>query len=77
MVWKSIPSQKKLGQQLKYAAAQGFRVAVIAGEQEFLARTCQVKDLQARHSQEISLDGEDDLRRALAAILIGDNSSAG
>jgi histidyl-tRNA synthetase len=40
------PEPKKLGQQLKYADARGFRVALIAGSQEIAASTCQVKDLR-------------------------------
>ncbi len=39
------PEAKKLGQQLKYADKRGFRVALVAGEDEFAAGTVQVKDL--------------------------------
>jgi histidyl-tRNA synthetase len=35
----------KLGKQLQYADRKGFRVAVIAGEREFAAGQCQIKDL--------------------------------
>ena len=41
-----FPDPKKLGQQLKYADRRGFRVALIAGGNEFQAGVCQVKDLQ-------------------------------
>jgi histidyl-tRNA synthetase len=49
------PDAKKLGQQLKYADQRGFRVALIAGDREFAANVCQVKDLQSGTSQECSL----------------------
>ncbi len=49
------PEPKKLGQQLKYASHRGFRVAVIAGEDELARNVCQVKDLEARTSVEVSL----------------------
>ena len=39
------PEPKKLGQQLKYADRRGFRLAVIAGENEWANSTCQIKDL--------------------------------
>jgi histidyl-tRNA synthetase len=39
------PEAAKLGKQLQYADRKGFRVAVIAGEREFTADECQVKDL--------------------------------
>ena len=41
-----FPEPKKLGQQLKYADRRGFRVALIAGQDEFARGVCQVKDLQ-------------------------------
>ncbi len=49
------PEPRKLGQQLKYAAQRGFRLAVIAGSREFEAGQCQVKDLQTGESQLCSL----------------------
>jgi histidyl-tRNA synthetase len=49
------PEPKKLGQQLKYASDRGFRAAIIAGDDEFAAGTCQVKDLAARTSQEVKV----------------------
>ena len=48
------PDPKKLGQQLKYADQRGFRIAVIAGDNEFAAGTVQIKDLQSGESQEVS-----------------------
>lgn len=42
------PDAKKVGQQLGYAEARGFKVAVIAGDQEFAAGVWKVKDLAKR-----------------------------
>jgi histidyl-tRNA synthetase len=42
-----FPQAKKLPKQLQYADRKGFRVALIAGSDEFAAGTWQVKDLQA------------------------------
>jgi histidyl-tRNA synthetase len=39
------PEPAKLGKQLQYADRKGFRIAVIAGEREFAAGECQIKDL--------------------------------
>ncbi len=39
---------KKLGQQLKYAESRGFRVALIAGPDEFVQGMWQIKDLTRR-----------------------------
>ncbi len=49
------PEPKKLGQQLKYADRRGFRLAVIAGENEFSAGTCQIKDLATGQSITVAL----------------------
>ena len=49
------PEPKKLGQQLKYADQRGFRFAVIAGQREFEAGQCQVKDLRTGQSVECAL----------------------
>jgi histidyl-tRNA synthetase len=49
---------KKLGQQLKYADRRGFRVALIAGGNEFRAGTCQVKDLQTGSQQDVPLEAD-------------------
>jgi histidyl-tRNA synthetase len=51
-----FPEAKKLGQQLKYADRRGFRVAIIVGEDEFAAGTCQVKDLATGQSTTIRRD---------------------
>lgn len=53
------PEAKKLGKQLQYADKQGFRAALIAGENEFAAGECQVKDLAAGTSATVPYDGAD------------------
>ncbi len=50
-----FPDAKKLGQQLKYADRRGFRLAVIAGEDEFRDGTCRIKDLATGEQQDVSL----------------------
>jgi len=47
------PEPKKLGAQLKYADRRGHRLAVIVGEQEWEAGTCQLKDLSTKESREL------------------------
>jgi len=47
--------QVKLGKQLQYADRKGHRVAVIAGEREFAAGECQVKDLASGESVAVQL----------------------
>ncbi len=42
------PEAKKVGQQLKYAESRGFRVALIAGPDEFASGAWKVKDLTKR-----------------------------
>jgi histidyl-tRNA synthetase len=42
------PEAKKVGQQLKYAEQRGFRVALIAGPDEFTHGVWKVKDLAKR-----------------------------
>jgi histidyl-tRNA synthetase len=65
------PEPAKLGKQLQYADRKGFRAAVIAGEREFAAAECQVKDLSTGISAAVALsDGAaaviDEVRRILA-----------
>jgi histidyl-tRNA synthetase len=43
----------KLGNQLAYADRKGFRVALIAGENEFAANTVQVKNLAAKSARDV------------------------
>ncbi|MEE8450834.1 MAG: histidine--tRNA ligase [Thermoguttaceae bacterium] len=61
-----FPEPKKLGQQLKYADRRGFRIALIAGDNEFNAGTCQLKDLEKGQQQDIPL--EEDAAELVAAI---------
>lgn len=49
------PDAKKLGQQLKFADRRGFRVALVAGDQEFERGQCQVKDLKSGVAVDASL----------------------
>ncbi|MBM4088579.1 MAG: histidine--tRNA ligase [Planctomycetes bacterium] len=49
------PEAKRLGQQLRYADQRGFRVALIAGENEIAKGTCQVKDLKSGDSVEVAV----------------------
>ncbi len=60
------PDPKKLKQQLRYADQRGFRVALIAGDREFEANTCQVKNLQTGESEECSL--ADDAQAVVVAV---------
>jgi histidyl-tRNA synthetase len=52
------PEAKKLGQQLKYADRRGFRIALIAGQNEFDAGVCQVKDLQRGEKRDVPLSAD-------------------
>lgn len=51
-----FPEARKLGAQLKYADRQGFRVALIAGSQEFEAGVCRVKSLVDGEATDAPLD---------------------
>src|SRR5581483_8917735 len=50
------PEAKKVGQQLKYAEQRGFRVALIAGPDEFVQGTWKVKDLAQRAEISVPTD---------------------
>lgn len=64
------PEPKKLGQQLKYAGERGFRVALIAGEDELNAGKVQVKNLDERTSDDVALDDSGEaLSAAIAKVL--------
>jgi histidyl-tRNA synthetase len=52
------PDAKRLGHQLKYADRRGFRVALIAGDDEWAAGQCQVKNLATGQSETVPLDAE-------------------
>jgi histidyl-tRNA synthetase len=65
------PDSTKLGKQLQYADRKKFRVALIAGEREFAAGQCQVKNLSSGESKTVSLRPTtgpliDEVRRILA-----------
>jgi len=49
------PDAKKLGQQLKYADRRGFRLALIAGSNEFESGTVQLKDLSDGSRRDVEL----------------------
>jgi histidyl-tRNA synthetase len=71
------PEPKRLGQQLKYADQRGFRVALIAGNDELARHVCQVKDLRTGTSQEASLEPAGaPVVQAIRAILPLDASHA-
>jgi histidyl-tRNA synthetase len=57
-----FPEPKKLGAQLQYADRRGFRLALIAGENEFAASEVQVKNLNDGSSRVVA-------RTALVAML--------
>jgi len=61
-----FPEARPLPKQLKYADRKGFRVAVIAGENEFASGTWQVKDLRRKEQTSVPEAGLSD---AIAAIL--------
>ena len=48
-----FPEPKKLGQQLKYADARGFTLALIAGERELDEGICQLKDLRDKSTTDV------------------------
>jgi histidyl-tRNA synthetase len=49
------PEPSKLGKQLQYADRKGFRIAIIAGEREFAAGECQLKNLANGESTVVPL----------------------
>jgi histidyl-tRNA synthetase len=52
------PEAKKIGKQLQYADKRGFRVALIAGDDELSVGNVQVKDLKAGTSTTVPLAGD-------------------
>jgi histidyl-tRNA synthetase len=50
------PEPTKLGKQLQYADRKKFRVALIAGEREFVATECQIKNLSTTESKTVPFD---------------------
>ena len=61
-----FPEPRPVGKQLKYANRKGFRIAVIAGEDEFSEQKWQVKDLERGKQDAIS---ECELTEFVAAVL--------
>ena len=62
------PEAKKLGKQLQYADKKGFRVALIAGDEELANNSCQLKNLSNGESVTVSLE-ENELVRSLNELL--------
>jgi histidyl-tRNA synthetase len=48
-----FPEAKKIGQQLQYAERRGFRIALIAGPDEFAAGVCKIKVLATREERAV------------------------
>ena len=61
------PDPKKIGDQLKYADRRGFRIAVVAGGNEFEAGQVQIKNLAKRTSETVPLD--ENLAQAVRSCL--------
>jgi len=61
-----FPEPKKLGQQLKYADRRGFRIALIAGQDEFDSGTIRIKDLENARQQDVPLEA--DAASVIAAV---------
>ncbi len=61
-----FPDVKQMGKQMKYANQKGFRVAVIAGSDEFEQSVWQVKDLTAGEQQSVP---HDQLAETISGIL--------
>jgi histidyl-tRNA synthetase len=53
------PEPKKLGKQLEYADKRGFRVALVAGENEFNSQTVSIKNLKTGTSEVAKLTDDD------------------
>jgi histidyl-tRNA synthetase len=64
------PEPAKLGKQLQYADRKKFRVALIAGEREFAAGECQIKNLATTESQTAPLKPAD-IVAEIRRILVG------
>ena len=64
------PDPKKLGQQLKYADRRGFRLALIAGSNEFESGVVQLKDLADGSRRDVSIgDGGEELIAAVRSLV--------
>jgi histidyl-tRNA synthetase len=63
-----FPDAKKVGQQLQYAEKRGFRVALIAGPDEFAKDAWNVKDLAKREEKTVS---SSEVEAAIRSVLDG------
>jgi histidyl-tRNA synthetase len=61
-----FPDARNVGKQLKYADRKGFRLALIAGEDEFKNQSWQIKDLRAAQQTQAQ---ESDLIERIRALL--------
>src|SRR5438552_1603325 len=64
-----FPEPKKVGQQLQYAERRGFKVALIAGPDEFAQKVWKVKNLARREETTV---GEDNVIATVQAIVRGE-----
>jgi histidyl-tRNA synthetase len=55
-----------VGQQLQYAEKRGFRVALIAGPEEFAKQVWKIKNLATREEQTVS---SEEVEAAIRAVL--------
>ncbi len=63
------PEAKKVSQQFKYAESRGFRVALIAGPDEFTQNVWKIKNLAKREETTVAADVvADAIRKILAAV---------
>ncbi|MCE9606618.1 MAG: histidine--tRNA ligase [Planctomycetia bacterium] len=62
------PEAKKIGKQLQYADKRGFRLAVVAGDDEFASGDVKIKDLKSGESATVKLAGDDFLSK-LSSLL--------
>jgi histidyl-tRNA synthetase len=60
------PEAKKIGQQLQYAERRGFRIALIAGPDEFAKGVVKIKDLSKREERAVA---ESELLRTIREML--------
>lgn len=69
-----FPEAKKIGPQLKYADERGFKIALIAGGNEFCAGVWKVKDLRAKTEVVVP---ESELIASIQKLVGGRSSTAG
>jgi histidyl-tRNA synthetase len=65
------PEAKKVAQQFKYAESRGFRVALIAGPDEFDKSVWKIKDLAQREETTVAVAAvADTIRKILAHEMV-------